>query len=251
MVALRESEIGIASGEAESSKDISIPEQQMSVFYRNGTGAMVGEEITSRSFYESGVYKEIAEGMEGLKAELKSILKRKKKLSRKTRHGGRPFSQTELIQRREALEELVKKEDEVREAIAPKKRITATLRYYLEASNPLNPLHLRVFPVVHAIDIIKSTPMEEGDQEWWKFIREEARKIWDLHQAGQKEDYEIVHTLFLARFEFREAKLGPEEKEGEAQAELDRVLDELELISDKRYVRIGPIIDKITQHFPD
>jgi len=251
MVALRENKIGIASGEQESSKDISLPEQHMSVFHRNGTGTMVEETVTPRSFYESGVYKEIAKGMEGLRAELKSILKRKKKLSRRTKHGGRAFSQTELTQRREALEELGKKENEVREAMNPKERIATTLRYYLEASNPLNPLHLRVSPVVHAIDIIKGTPMEEGDQNWWAFIRKEAPEIWTLHQKGRERDYGIIHTLFLARFEFNKAKGLPEEIEREAQVKLDKILGKISEMRDREYAKIYPIILKITQHFPD
>lgn len=259
IMAICESKIGIASEETKSSKDIVPPGQHISVSYRNGTGAMVKEEITSRSFEDSKIVdiirEEIREEAESFRPELNRIRRKKREFSGKKRHGGRLVPRSELPQRRKALEELAKEESKIREEMDRKgfwKRSVITgLGDYLKTSDPLNPLQLRVPPTFNTIEIIEGTSMEEGDQGWWAFIRE-APEIWTLHQTGRERDYGILHKLFIGRFNLREAKLGPLEKEKEVQAELDRITGEIsEMLDEEEYTRIDPLIQKITQHFPE
>lgn len=241
MVALYESEIRIGSEQPESSEEIQgPPNQQMTVFYRNGTGAEVEEEVTSDSFEESGVVGELKEGIKKLRTEWNRIIHEKRK---RKKHGGGRYSEVELAQRRK---ELAKKETGVKGEIDHKGGMIVELSSHLEFSNPLKPLRLKVSEI--AISVLGGEALDEEEKQWWEFMRKRAPEIWSFRETERQEDYELIHSLFIARIGLEIAKGLPIEKEKESQAELDAVTKKVGKLKDKEYAKIHLFINEVNRY---
>lgn len=230
--------------EIENLEEIAIKplEPFMAVVYKNGKGNRVEEGVTVSSFDESGIVQKIRGEIKALDrrlAQIPSLIQEVPKKKRK--HGGRPVPKSERTQQRERL---AKEMLSIPNRIIHREGMIKKLKTILISSDPLEPVQLEVARA--KIKIREGKVLSEEDQEFWRYVRQEAPEILRHIESGQRGLFWIIHGVFIRRLDRHWAI---KERKQEADDEFYRFI--IEEVGEEKYKLISEDLRKITQYFTE